>query len=107
MEKELPSHGPHGPPSGTSAACDNTSYSYPLTHISQTEDLRFVDNNCEDKESGDLLYYGWSDIGNLDDVDKMLRYTLLNSKFFIYFKYSSSLIMHYFMCAEVVIHHLD
>lgn len=53
----------------TSAACDDNSYNYPLTHISQSEDLY----NCENKESGDLLYYGWPDIGNLDDVDNMLR----------------------------------
>ncbi|CAH1426194.1 unnamed protein product [Lactuca virosa] len=53
----------------TSAAGDDNSYSYPLTHISQPEDLY----NCEDKESGDLLYYGWSDIGNFEDVDNMLR----------------------------------
>ncbi|KAJ0514043.1 putative LNK family protein [Helianthus annuus] len=90
MEKESPSHAPHGVFNGscdgeivkdmpnlasddirmpddcfkssyaTSATCDNNSYSY-------------VDNNCQDKESGDLLYYSWSDIGNFEDVDKMLR----------------------------------
>nr|GEW68976.1 protein LNK1 isoform X1 [Tanacetum cinerariifolium] len=27
----------------------------------------------EGKASGDLMYYSWHDIGNLDDVDKMLR----------------------------------
>ncbi|MFS7995998.1 putative LNK family protein [Helianthus anomalus] len=53
----------------TSASADNNSYSYTLT---QAGDLCFVDSNCE-KESGDLLYYGWPDIGNFDDVDKMLR----------------------------------
>ncbi|KAI3715804.1 hypothetical protein L6452_22791 [Arctium lappa] len=59
--------------SGTSAAGDSNSYSYPLTHISQSEDLCFVESNCEDKASSDLLYYGWPDIGNFEDVDKMLR----------------------------------
>lgn len=103
MEKESPSHAPSGVFSAscdgeivkdmpnlapddsrmpnncfkssydTSVAGDNNSYSYPLTHISQQGDLCFVDNNCEDKESGDLLYYGWPDIGNFEDVDKMLR----------------------------------
>lgn len=58
---------------GTSAAGDRNSYRYPLTHISQEGDLCFVDNNSEDKESGDLLYYGWPDMGNFEDVDKMLR----------------------------------
>lgn len=48
-------------------------YSYPLTQISQTEnDLHLVDNTHED-ESSDLLYYSWSDIGNFEDVDGMLR----------------------------------
>ncbi|KAI3789022.1 hypothetical protein L2E82_01806 [Cichorium intybus] len=87
MEKESSSHAPSGVfnPScdgetvkdkcfktsyATSAAGDDNSYSYPLTHISQQDDLY----NCEGKESGDLLYYGWpDDIGNFEDVDKMLR----------------------------------
>ncbi|KAI3774572.1 hypothetical protein L1987_49131 [Smallanthus sonchifolius] len=103
MEKESPSHAPHGVfndscdgeivkdmPNlasddirmqddcfkgsyATSATGDNNSYSYTLTQLSQAGDLCFVDNNCEDKESGDLLYYGWPDIGNFEDVDKMLR----------------------------------
>nr|XP_043623827.1 protein LNK1 [Erigeron canadensis] len=59
--------------SGTSAAGDNKSYSYPLTHISQEGDLCFVDNNCEDKGSSDLLYYGWPDIENFEDVDQLIR----------------------------------
>nr|GEW65986.1 protein LNK1 isoform X2 [Tanacetum cinerariifolium] len=33
----------------------------------------FVDNNSEGKASGDLMYYRWPDVRNLDDVDKMLR----------------------------------
>lgn len=53
----------------TSAADDNNSYSYTLT---QAGNLCFVDNNCE-KESADLSYYNWPDIGNFEDVDKMLR----------------------------------
>ncbi|KAK9071033.1 hypothetical protein SSX86_009601 [Deinandra increscens subsp. villosa] len=103
MEKESPSHAPHGVFSGScdgeivkdmpnlasddirmpdacikssyvsSATGDNNSYSYPSTQISQAGDLCFVDNNSEDKESCDLLYYGWPDIGSFEDVDKMLR----------------------------------
>ncbi|KAI3803827.1 hypothetical protein L1987_31989 [Smallanthus sonchifolius] len=103
MEKESPSHAPHGVfndscdgeivkdmPNlasddirmqddcfkgsyATSATGDNNSYSYTPTQLSQAGDLCFVDNNCEDKDSGDLLYYGWPDIGNFEDVDKMLR----------------------------------
>lgn len=57
----------------TSATGDNNSYSYPLTHVTQEGELCFVDNSCENKESGDLLYYSWPDIGNFEDVDKMLR----------------------------------
>uniref|UniRef100_A0A5B6ZCE4 Protein LNK1 n=1 Tax=Davidia involucrata TaxID=16924 RepID=A0A5B6ZCE4_DAVIN len=56
------------------AAVDSNSYCYPLRHISQTDnELSFFDNNCEDKESSDLLYYGWPDIGNFEDVDRMFR----------------------------------
>ncbi|KAA8536468.1 hypothetical protein F0562_028946 [Nyssa sinensis] len=56
------------------AAVDGNSYRYPLGHISQTDnDLSFLDNDCEDKESSDLLYYGWPDIGNFEDVDRMFR----------------------------------
>ncbi|GKF08779.1 LNK1-like protein isoform X1 [Tanacetum coccineum] len=40
-----------------------------MTHIPEAG---FVDNNSEGKASGDLMYYSWPDIENLDDVDKML-----------------------------------
>ncbi|KAK2665171.1 hypothetical protein Ddye_003745 [Dipteronia dyeriana] len=53
---------------------DNNLYRYPLNHIFQTEnDLSFLNNDREDKESSDLLYYGWPDIGNFEDVDRMFR----------------------------------
>lgn len=53
---------------------DNNLYDYPLNHISQADnDLSFLDNDREDKESSDLLYYGWPDIGNFEDVDRMFR----------------------------------
>ncbi|KAJ8747593.1 hypothetical protein K2173_011401 [Erythroxylum novogranatense] len=58
-----------------STALDNSSYDYPLNHISQAkDDLNFFGNGCEDKEGSDLLYYGWADdIGNFEDVDRMFR----------------------------------
>ncbi|XP_031253200.1 protein LNK1 isoform X1 [Pistacia vera] len=53
---------------------DDNVYCYPLNHISQADnDLSFLDSDREDKESSDLLYYGWSDIGNFEDVDRMFR----------------------------------
>ncbi|KAF9690159.1 hypothetical protein SADUNF_Sadunf01G0166800 [Salix dunnii] len=57
------------------SAVDNSLYSYPLSHISETDnDLSFFDNDREDKESSDPLYYGWpDDIGNFEDVDGMFR----------------------------------
>lgn len=57
------------------SAVDNNLYSYPLSHISKTDnDLSFFDNDREDKESSDPLYYGWpDDIGNFEDVDRMFR----------------------------------
>lgn len=58
----------------TGTAVDNYLYRYPLGQISQTSnDLSFFDNDQEDKENGDLLYYGWPDIGNFEDVDRMFR----------------------------------
>ncbi|PON39088.1 dentin sialophosphoprotein-like protein [Trema orientale] len=53
---------------------DNNVYRYPLSQVPQTgNDLSFFDNDNEDKENGDLLYYGWPDIGNFEDVDRMFR----------------------------------
>ncbi|KAM7474873.1 hypothetical protein LguiB_022116 [Lonicera macranthoides] len=55
-------------------AVDNNSYSFSLSQISQTNnDTRLFNNDCEDKESNDLIYYSWPDIGNFEDVDKMFR----------------------------------
>lgn len=56
------------------AAVGENSYSYPLGPISQTDDdLSFLDNSCEDKDSNDLLYYSWPEIENFEDVDRMFR----------------------------------
>ena len=53
---------------------DNNVYHFPLNHISEADDdLCFFNNNHEDKENSDLLYYGWGDIGIFEDVDRMFR----------------------------------
>lgn len=53
---------------------DNNVYCYPLNNISQNDDdLSFLNDERGDKESSDLLYYGWADIGNFEDVDRMFR----------------------------------
>ncbi|XP_022744264.1 protein LNK1-like isoform X2 [Durio zibethinus] len=53
---------------------DNNVYHFPLNQISQTDDdLSFFNNSHEEKENSDLLYYGWGDIGNFEDVDRMFR----------------------------------
>ncbi|KAI3770206.1 hypothetical protein L6452_01331 [Arctium lappa] len=57
---------------GNSSAVDSNSYVYQLNHIPPTDDLNFF-NSCEDKESSDLLYNDWPDIGNFEDVGRMLR----------------------------------
>ncbi|XP_028055845.1 protein LNK1-like isoform X2 [Camellia sinensis] len=56
------------------AVVDSNSYNYPLGDISETEnDFSLFHNDSEGKESNDLLYYAWPDIGNLEDVDRMFR----------------------------------
>ncbi|KAL1125912.1 hypothetical protein V6Z11_A13G075000 [Gossypium hirsutum] len=53
---------------------DTNIYCFPLNHMSDTnDDLRFFNNNHEDKENSDLLCYAWGDIGNFEDVDQMFR----------------------------------
>ncbi|KAI5661405.1 hypothetical protein M9H77_20728 [Catharanthus roseus] len=56
-----------------SVAVDSNSYDYPLSHISQEDNLNFFDSSRNDKDSGDFLYYGWPDIGNFEDVDRIFR----------------------------------
>ncbi|GAB4853222.1 hypothetical protein Ancab_017410 [Ancistrocladus abbreviatus] len=59
---------------GQGAAMDDNLYHYPLSHVTSTEaDLNLFNTDHQDKESGDLLYYGWSDIENFEDVDRMFR----------------------------------
>lgn len=55
-------------------AVDNSLYRYPLSRMPQTgNELSYFDNDREDRENVDLLYYGWPDIGNFEDVDRMFR----------------------------------
>ncbi|XP_023750671.1 protein LNK1 [Lactuca sativa] len=59
----------------SAAVGDNNSYNYPPSHNKLTTlqpDLNLFSNDGDDKESSDLLYYGWPDIGNFDDMDRML-----------------------------------
>ncbi|KAK1418285.1 hypothetical protein QVD17_27428 [Tagetes erecta] len=46
----------------TSGAVDRNSYN----------ELNLFSNDHDAKESSDLLYFGWPDMGNLEDVDKIL-----------------------------------
>ncbi|XP_077225068.1 dentin sialophosphoprotein-like protein isoform X4 [Tasmannia lanceolata] len=39
----------------------------------EDSDLEFFGNECEGKESSDLLDYGWPDIANFEDIDRMFR----------------------------------
>lgn len=53
---------------------DNSLCHFQLDDISTAaSDLEFFKNGHDRKESNDLLDYGWPDIGNFDDVDKMFR----------------------------------
>ncbi|KAF6140693.1 hypothetical protein GIB67_013986 [Kingdonia uniflora] len=54
------------------AATDNNLCRFPPDDISPTDsDLTFF--GTEDKENTDLLYFGWPDIENFEDVDRMFR----------------------------------
>nr|XP_016483112.1 PREDICTED: protein LNK1-like isoform X3 [Nicotiana tabacum] len=56
------------------AAVGENAYSYPVGPIPQADDdLSFLDNSCEGKDSNDLLYYSWPEIENFEDVDRMFR----------------------------------
>ncbi|XP_010268072.1 PREDICTED: protein LNK1-like isoform X2 [Nelumbo nucifera] len=57
-----------------SSGMDNSLCHFPLHDISSAgSDLEFFSNEQEDRENGDLLYYGWPDIGNFEDVVRMFR----------------------------------
>ncbi|XP_021860089.1 protein LNK1 isoform X2 [Spinacia oleracea] len=56
------------------ASMDNNFYQFELNNTTHTEgDLDFFGKNMDEKESNDLLYYGWSEIENFEDVDRMFR----------------------------------
>lgn len=53
---------------------ESNSYNFSPSRISQADNnLSFFDNDTDDKESSDCLYYGLPDIRNFEDVDRMLR----------------------------------
>ncbi|XP_047337421.1 protein LNK1 [Impatiens glandulifera] len=57
---------PHCFQSSNGGAISSDTYSYPLAEMSPTEnDLSFLDNDHGD--------YGWPEIGNFEDVDRMFR----------------------------------
>lgn len=56
------------------AAVDNNLFRYQQNNASNNEnDLGLFSNNLRDQESSDLLYYGWPEIENFEDVDRMFR----------------------------------
>ncbi|XP_058096784.1 protein LNK1-like isoform X3 [Magnolia sinica] len=56
------------------AVVDSNFCRFLLGDISPADnDLEFYGNEHEDKESSILLDYGWSDIGNFEDIDRMFR----------------------------------
>lgn len=54
-------------------AVDNNSFADTLGDITHTDTNLDFFENAEDKDSSDMLYYGWPDIGNFEDVDRMFR----------------------------------
>ncbi|KAK6156852.1 hypothetical protein DH2020_011100 [Rehmannia glutinosa] len=52
---------------------DNNSFSDPLGDITHAGNDLDLFENTEDKNSSDFLYYGWPEIGNFEDVDRMFR----------------------------------
>ncbi|RWR93005.1 protein LNK1 [Cinnamomum micranthum f. kanehirae] len=59
---------------GGDAAVGNNLCDFQLDDISATEsDLEFFRNGTDQKENSDLLDYGWPDIGNFEDIDRMFR----------------------------------
>ncbi|OVA14188.1 hypothetical protein BVC80_9029g13 [Macleaya cordata] len=75
MESLHNEFGEHDNTLGSNAASINGSMcQFSLDDISPTDsDLELFSNEHEDKESNFLSYYGWPDIGNFEDVDRMFR----------------------------------
>ncbi|GFP98691.1 hypothetical protein PHJA_002013000 [Phtheirospermum japonicum] len=57
----------------TTAAGKTTTFSDAIGNIGQADNNLDFFENTEDKDSSELLYYGWPEIGNFDDVDRMFR----------------------------------
>lgn len=52
---------------------DDSAFNFSIGDAKHTgNDLGFFEND-ENKDSSDLLYYGWSEIENFDDIDRMFR----------------------------------
>ncbi|KAH6811728.1 dentin sialophosphoprotein-like protein [Perilla frutescens var. frutescens] len=52
---------------------DDSTFNFLIGDAKHTgNDLGFFEN-AENKDSSDLLYYGWSEIENFDDIDRMFR----------------------------------
>lgn len=59
--------------SDKSSIVDNNSFNYPIGDVNHTgNDLDFFED-AGNKDSSDLLYYGWPEIQNFDDIDRMFR----------------------------------
>ncbi|KAK9677610.1 hypothetical protein RND81_11G155600 [Saponaria officinalis] len=55
-------------------AADNGLKQYELNDASGNDnDLAFLGNDLQDKGSDDLLFYGWPELENFEDVDNMFR----------------------------------
>lgn len=50
---------------------DDNPFNFPIGDVNHSSNDFF--ENAENKDSGDLLYYGWSEIENFDDIDRMFR----------------------------------
>jgi len=89
------------------AAVDNNLYRYTLSNISQTHnDLSFLDNDREEKESNDLLSYWWPNIENFEDVDRMFRWSsksfFFSFLFFFFLFFGCILLMDLFAINDLV-----
>ncbi|GER42709.1 dentin sialophospho protein [Striga asiatica] len=54
-------------------AVDSSSFGEALGDITHTGNNLDFFQNTENKDSSELLYYGWPEIGNFEDVDRMFR----------------------------------
>lgn len=58
---------------GKTSLVDDNSTNFPIGDVNDTgNDLDFF-GDAQNKDSSDLMYYDWSEIENLDDIDRMFR----------------------------------